>query len=114
MFGCTPGTSELEDEAPPTTAASGPHQLLFPSARALSKCDGWASDPLTRPAPADEDAGAVYPLPQGGEGWSPVGGTAWQGQRFDLAYGSTLLTVPDPAMRDEGTVPEQGRREPRP
>jgi len=25
--------------------------------------------PLTRPAPADEDAGAVHPLPQGGEGW---------------------------------------------
>jgi hypothetical protein len=25
-------------------------------------------DPLTRPAPADEDAGSVHPLPQGGEG----------------------------------------------
>jgi len=28
---------------------------------------GW--DPLTRPAPAGESAGAVHPLPQGGEGW---------------------------------------------
>ena len=26
-------------------------------------------DPLTRPAPADENAVAVHPLPQGGEGW---------------------------------------------
>ena len=25
-------------------------------------------DPLTRPAPAEENAGAVNPLPQGGEG----------------------------------------------
>jgi len=25
-------------------------------------------DPLTRPAPAGESAGAVHPLPQGGEG----------------------------------------------
>jgi hypothetical protein len=27
-----------------------------------------AGDPLTRPAPAEENAGAVHPLPQGGEG----------------------------------------------
>ena len=27
-----------------------------------------ARDPLTRPAPAEENAGAVHPLPQGGEG----------------------------------------------
>jgi hypothetical protein len=26
------------------------------------------SDPLTRPAPAEESAGAAHPLPQGGEG----------------------------------------------
>jgi agmatine deiminase len=29
-----------------------------------------AQDPLTRPAPAEENAGAVHPLPQGGEGWN--------------------------------------------
>ena len=28
-----------------------------------------ARDPLTRPAPAEESAGAGHPLPQGGEGW---------------------------------------------
>ena len=27
-------------------------------------------DPLTWPAPAEEDAGSVHPLPQGGEGRS--------------------------------------------
>jgi hypothetical protein len=27
-------------------------------------------DPLTRPAPADEDAVARHPLPQRGEGWA--------------------------------------------
>jgi hypothetical protein len=26
-------------------------------------------DPLTRPTPADESAGAVHPLPQAGEGY---------------------------------------------
>jgi hypothetical protein len=29
-----------------------------------------ALDPLTRPAPSEESAGAGHPLPQGGEGWS--------------------------------------------
>ena len=28
-------------------------------------------DPRTRPAPAEENAGAVHPLPQGGEGEKP-------------------------------------------
>ena len=32
--------------------------------------------PLTRPAPAEENAGAVHPLPQRGEGWNPTGGLA--------------------------------------
>jgi hypothetical protein len=32
---------------------------------------GW--NPRTRPAPAGENAGAVHPLPQGGEGWNPRG-----------------------------------------
>ena len=31
-------------------------------------------DPLTRPAPAGENAGADHPLPQGGEGWNPRSG----------------------------------------
>ena len=30
---------------------------------------GGLDDPLTRPAPADENAVAGHPLPQGGEGW---------------------------------------------
>ena len=56
---------------------------LFP-ARSAQRCKRHAKksprlmhvhDPLTRPAPADENAGAVHPLPQGGEGGNRENGS---------------------------------------
>jgi hypothetical protein len=44
---------------------------------------GEVEDPLTRPAPADEDAGAVHPLPQGGEGCPVFRG----GEGYSLSSG---------------------------
>ncbi|SPE24873.1 Type I phosphodiesterase/nucleotide pyrophosphatase [Acidobacteriia bacterium SbA2] len=41
----------------------------------LSQRTWHAKDPLTRPTPAEENAGSVHPLPQGGEGSN----TRWQG-----------------------------------
>jgi hypothetical protein len=38
--------------------------------RRVVSCKG-TGDPLTRPAPAGENAGAGHPLPQGGEGRKP-------------------------------------------
>ena len=42
---------------------------MNPRRRLLQWCDiEQGEDPLTRPAPAEENAGVVHPLPQGGEG----------------------------------------------
>jgi hypothetical protein len=53
-------------------------------------------DPLTRPAPAEEDAGAVHPLPQGGEGrsYTDTGSKLAAEKRQPAAAGRTPEHLP--------------------
>jgi len=49
--------------------------------------DSYMCDPLTWPAPAGENAGAVHPLPQGGEGGELHGqGCRPKGRRYEAAH----------------------------
>ena len=53
----------------PGLGKCGPPRSFYVSAGCgLVRRRGKARNPLTWPAPAEENAGAVHPLPQGGEG----------------------------------------------
>jgi hypothetical protein len=65
-------------------------------------------DPLTRPAPADESAGAGHPLPQGGEGQINAGGEGQGGPGGEGRYNPGGQGQQRPAAGDAEKQPAPG------
>ena len=74
---------------------SNPGLCHFVGERLLRTAEhSQAWNPLTLPAPAEENAGAAHPLPQGGEGWIDV-----EGDRS-----STNVKTPEHRPREAGSA----------